>query len=257
MNEQIYPLLENMHVLRRVALTGIRDRAFDSLPLYYENYSDGIVSGCRLTTNRDNITLMPGIVRHGEFMYFLREKMQMAYAPTEEYRALRLKFAMPEDLESMRRRRVELIITNDMETRSDEIELCRFKLKSGAILRTKYTDFFDRVTEFDTVNTVHCPYAAIDNSTLSPDIMVHFAREASLYRLEALDQAFCLAAFNSRPVSREGIIFYLHQRLNIEQQEWDNMTMYQGLCTALKEIQTGEKLSARPMQRKRREVLMD
>ena len=73
MNEQRYPLLEELHVLRTSALCSIRDRAFDLLPLYYEGYSDGIVSGCCLQTEKDTIAVLPGIVRYGGFMYFLKE----------------------------------------------------------------------------------------------------------------------------------------------------------------------------------------
>ena len=48
MNEQGYPILEEMRILRTEALKSIRDRAFDILPLYLHDYSDGVVSGCKL-----------------------------------------------------------------------------------------------------------------------------------------------------------------------------------------------------------------
>lgn len=258
MNEQVYPLLENFQVLRRDALASIRDRAFDTLLLYCDNYGDGIMSGCHLTTNRDVISLSPGIVRYGKFVYFVREPMSINYTPTDEYRMLKLHFSMQEDIESMRLRKINLVITPNMETKSDEMELCRFKLKRGAVLRTKYTDFFDRITEFDTINEIYCPYAAVGGSTLSPDVLFHFAKEASAYRLENLDQMFCLAALSGTLIPREGILFYLRQRLGGGNDlAEDNMSLYQGLCTVLREIQNGEELNSGPIRRNKREVFMD
>lgn len=257
MNEQRYPLLEELHVLRTSALCSIRDRAFDSLPLYYEDYSDGIVSGCRLQTETNTIAVLPGIVRYGGFMYFLREPMLTTYAPTEEYRMLKLKFGMSEESENFLLRSVRLEISDDMSIRGDEIELCRFKLKSGAVLRTKYVDFFDRVTEFDTVNAVSCPYAAVGRSTLLPEIVAAFARDAMNYQLDPLDQAFCLAALQHISISYDQISFYLQQRLRQEPQEWDNLGLYNGLCMVLREIQGSGHREVRSARRGRREVFVD
>ena len=257
MNEQRYPLLEELHVLRTSALCNIRDRAFDALPLYYEDYSDGIVSGCRLRTNQDAITVRPGIVRYDGFMYFLREPMTISYAPTEEYRMLKLKFGMPEESESFLTRSLRLELSDDMAVQENEMEFCRFKLKAGAVLRTKYVDFFDRMTEFDTVNFISAPYAAVGRSTLHPEILMAFATEAMEYRLDPLDQSFCVAALQNLPIAYEQIVFYLCHRLRVERQEWDNMGLYGGLCTALEEIKRNGRREVRQARRGRREVMVD
>lgn len=257
MNEQRYPLLEELHVLRTVALCAIRDRAFDALPLYYEDFSDGIVSGCRLQTNRDAITICPGIVRYDGFMYFLREPMSIPYEPTEEYRMLKLKFGMPEESESFLRRDLSMELSDDMAVQENEMELCRFKLKAGAVLRTKYVDFFDRMTEFDTVNSIYSPYAAVGRSTLHPEILHAFATEAMEYRMDPLDQSFCVSALQNLPIAYEQIVFYICQRLQVERQEWDNMGLYRGLCKALEEIKSNGGRELRRARRSRREVMVD
>ncbi|MBR2216544.1 MAG: hypothetical protein IJ849_12435 [Selenomonadaceae bacterium] len=257
MNEQRYPLLEDLHVLRTAALTSIRDRAFDALPLYYAEYSDGIVSGCGISINRDSLTVEPGIVRHGGFMYFLRQPMPLTYAPTEEYMILKLRFGMPQETESFLERSLRLVLSPDMDVHPDEMELARFKLKSGAILRTKYTDFFDRVTEFNTVNVIHSPYAAIGRSTLHPEVVAAFAKEAAAYQLEPLDEAFCLAALQNLPVAYEQVAFYLRRRLKQDTAEFDNEGLYQGLCQVLREVQTGGRIAMGRAHRARREVYVD
>ncbi len=257
MNEQRYPLLEELHVLRTAALCSIRDRAFDSLPLYYEDYSDGIISGCSLRTSQSSIALQPGIVRYGGYMYFLREEMQHTYKATDDYSILKLRFGMPEESESFMQRTVRLELSNDMEIGEDEMELCRFKLKSGAVLRTKYVDFFDRVTEFDTVNFINAPYSAVGRSTLHPDITWSFAREAIQYKMESLDQTFCMSALQHLTMSFEQIEFYITHRLKLESKDYDNMGLYQGLCDVLVELSGGGSREVFKKHRRRREVLMD
>lgn len=257
MNEQRYPLLEELHVLRTSALCSIRDRAFDSLPLYYEDFSDGIVSGCRIRTNQASISIQPGIVRYGGFMHFLREAMEIAYEPTDEYCMLKLRFGMPEESESFLRRTVHINLSHNMTLGQDEMEFCRFKLKRGSVLRAKYVDFFDRVTEFNTVNFIYSPYAAVGRSTLHPEIVSAFAREAMQYRLEPLDQSFCMQALQGLALSYDQIAFYLLHRLKLESEEWDNMAFYRGLCDVLTELRGGGERETRKKRRGRREVLVD
>ena len=257
MNEQRYPLLEEMHVLRTSALCSIRDRAFDSLPLYYEDFSDGIVSGCRIRTNQASISIQPGIVRYGGYMHFLREAMETPYEPTDEYCMLKLRFGMPEESENFLWRTVHMNLSHDMTLGQDEMEFCRFKLKKGSALRAKYVDFFDRVTEFNTVNFIYSPYAAVGKSTLHPEIVAAFAREAVQYRLEPLDQSFCMQALQGLALSYDQIGFYLMHRLKLEAEEWDNMAFYRGLCDVLTELREGGQRETRKVRRKRREVLVD
>lgn len=257
MNEQKYPLLEQLHVLRTSALCSMRDRAFDLLPLYYADCSDGIVSGCRLTTNRESITVQPGIIRYDGFMYLLKEPMSVPYAPTDEYLLLKLEFAMPEENENFVLREVQLGISEELEPRAGEMELCRFKLKQGALLRTKYVDFFDRATEFDTVNGIHCPYAAVGMSSLSPEITAGFARAAMRYNLEPLDQCFCMEAMGGRTLSAGQIRFYLMHRLQLEKLPEGNAALYDGLCTVLQELGGKGQRDTQKSRRGRREVFVD
>lgn len=257
MNEQKYPLLEQLHVLRTSVLCSMRDRAFDLLPLYYQNSSDGIVSGCQLTTNRDSIMLQPGIIYFDGFMYLIKEPMSVPYEPTDEYLMLKMEFIMPENNENFTIREIQLHITHDLELRTGEIELCRFKLKKGALLRTKYVDFFDRVTEFDTINAIYCPYSAVGGPSLSPDITTAFAKAAMNYELEPLDQSFCLQALQGRTMAAPQIRFYLMYRLKMAEAAEGNEALYEGLCAVLQELGAGGAREVRRNRRSRREVFID
>jgi hypothetical protein len=51
--------------------------------------------------------------------------------------------------------------------KEDELELGRFKLREGAVLRSDYTDFFDLITEYNTINVINVEYAGIKESTMN------------------------------------------------------------------------------------------
>lgn len=258
-NIQEYPLFEKLHILRASLLCSVRDRAFAGLPLLFEEYSDGIISGCRLSTTKSTVTLNPGLVKHGGYLFYIEQSMTVPYEPTEEYCALRLRFgdAVKDDKKGVITRQVSLFRTADMELMTDEMELCRFKLKRGSILRVNYTDFFDRTTEFDTVNNIYAPYAAVGQSTLSPDITKAFANEVKNYTLTELDRQFCLSALNGQPLSVETIGFYISQRLQQEEQAWDNASLFDGLTRVLDEIRPAGLRQCRRERRRRREVFVD
>ena len=115
MNEQKYPQFEKLHILRTEALCSIRDRAFDGLQILLQNYSDGIVSGCKLFTTKDTITLGEGMILHNNFLYIIKDEMSVRYEPTERYMMMKIIFA-PEILnENFLQRGIELTLTEDVE----------------------------------------------------------------------------------------------------------------------------------------------
>lgn len=252
-------MFENLHILRASMLCSVRDRAFSSLPLLLADYSDGIVSGCHLTTTKSSITVQPGIIKHGGQLLFVDQPLTVPYEPTEEYCALRAHFsdARKNDKVGVISREISLVLTDDMMCPADEMEFCRFKLKAGSLLRVDYVDFFDRTTEFDTVNTIYAPYAARGQSTLSPDIVQAFAREAGKFTLTELDRQFCLSALTGQVLAAEAVGFYISQRLAQEEQEWDNVSLFAGLSRVLDEIRPAGLRECRRERRRRREVLVD
>ena len=263
MNEQKYPQLERLHILRTETLCSIRDRAFDGLQLFLKNYSEGIVSGCELKTTKKSITLTSGIILHNNFLYFIKDEMSIDYAPTENYVMLKIIF-LPEILsENFIQRDVKLILSEIPEKEEknfladNEMELCRFKLKNGAILRTNHTDFFDFATEFDTINFINVPHSDKNFSTLSPEITFEFANEAKDFELETEDFIFCQNALSKKIISAEQIAFYIEHRLKIELPDKKNQTLYEHLCLILQEITSGNRREIKKLNRRRREIILD
>lgn len=64
-----------------------------------------------------------------------------------------------------------------LERKPGEIELCRFKLKEGAALRTNYKDFYDMQTEYDTLNLADATWSSAGGNTLSKEITDFFAKK--------------------------------------------------------------------------------
>lgn len=257
LNEQKYPQFERLHILRAEALASLRERAFDVFPLYLRDCGNGVVSGCDFTTTKTLVTLRPGLILHDEFLYFLREPMSVEYAPTEEYVLMKLIFEPPTVTENFLQRGVRITLSANMNLSHDEMEVCRFKLKRGAILRTKYTDFIDMTTEFDTVNFINAPHAAPGGSTLSPAVLKMFASEAKNYALNSEDFSFCLAALSGKILNADQIAFYVERKLKIDLPSIDNQTLYENLCTILQEIKNGGRRELLTSRRRRREIMVE
>ena len=257
MNEQKYPQFERLHILRTEALCAVRDCAFETLPLYLSSHGAGIVSGCDFVTTKDLITLNAGLILYDNFLYRITEPISVHYAPTEEYILLKLIFEPKRKTELFLQRDIRIELSADMNLAANEMELCRFKLKKGAILRTKYTDFIDRSTEFDTVNTINAPYSAVGGSTLSPDILRAFASEAKDFSLDSEDFSFCLAALSGKILNAEQISFYIERRLKIELTDRDNQTLYDKLCLILRDIKNGGRREIFSARRRRKEIMVD
>ena len=257
MNEQKYPQFERLHILRTEALCSLRERAFDVFPLYLRDCSDGIVSGCDFVTTKTLVTLQPGLILHDNFLYFIHEPMSVEYWPTEEYAILKLIFEPPTLTENFLQRDVRITLSAEMSLATNEMELCRFKLKRGAILRTKYTDFFDMATEFDTVNLINAPHAAFGGSTLSPAVVKMFASEARNFALDSQDFSFCLAALSGNILNADQIAFYVERKLKIELPARDNQTLYDKLCTILQDIKNGNRRELVTARRRRREIMVE
>ena len=258
MNGQVFPLFENAHVLRTAMLTALRDYAYEYGRLVHEDYSDGIVSGCNITTTVDTITLNRGVIRYMGNLYLITEPLSLAYYPTDNWTVFKLEFKDEARKDGYIYREVETALSGNLELGKEEMEMCRFKLQAGARLRMKYVDFADRNTEFDTVNTICAPFAALGASSLSPDITRAFAREAAVYALDPADTTFCLQALNAKEaLNREAILLYTATRLKKTFTDCSNQEIFEALLTVLNQIKGNGERELSRVARQRRQVIVD
>ena len=261
MTGQAFPLFFSGRLLRQEMLESIADYAFQFGELLHTGYSDGILSGCRLTATPEKVYLNPGILCHDGRLYLVKRPLSIAYKPTNTTRVLKIKFAEPRQTENFIYRDMDLVLEEDAEPRISELELCRFKLQPGAVLRHQYVDFEDRSTEYDTLNTIRAPFAAQGQGTLSPYIVQAYARELMQAGCnESVDAAFCIQSLGAeKPLAVESIAAYLSFRVGFQRDEGKNINeqLYEGLLKLLKGVKQGNVQKGGRSQAPRRKILVD
>ena len=212
----------------------LRDIALDEQNIRYHEYTDGVIVGCGLIEEGMKIGITRGIVKFAGRIYKLCDKALVPYEHTDSWTVLKLRFNPQTQNKDYVHYTAELCLDTDTTIKPNEMEMGRFKLKRGSRLRTQYKDFWDMVTEYDTVNLVYVRQSARHQSTLSPAITTHFAREAFAHISEnPLDCAFCATCLSTGDaVGRELIARYVCNRLEREYKEMDNQTLH----TALGEV---------------------
>ena len=235
---QIIPQFNSGKILRGKMLKSLSEYTYQHAILLYQACADGIVSGCALTTTEDCIILNPGVVRYEGELYLLNKPQFIPYSATDTTRVLQLVFHDKVTTETSVTREIELCFTDGPSSDPRHMEMCRFKLQPKARLRYEYTDFADRETEYDTLNVIHSPFCGLGNSTLSPDIVRHFAKESLSSGATGLDAAFCLQILSVRePVQRDALQGYIRLRLGQDTPCDTNIQIYHALLGCLAQLE--------------------
>ncbi|WP_129599949.1 hypothetical protein [Anaerophilus nitritogenes] len=236
------PIFGRGRILKIEMLEHVRDFSKDMIKLHLHGYSNGILTGCRLLINDDYIIIQPGMIYFDEEIYILKENYTIPYVHTNETAILKVKFIGENSNKDFVSHGTQILIDSDIHIYEDEIELCRFKLKEGAKLRNNYVNFEDLITEYNTLNIIHTPFAAYRNSTLSPYVLNYFAKEAFQHKLSnPLDISFCMQCLkNEESMSKELILNYIAARLEIDYKDYSNEKLYKFLVEILHQIQSNK-----------------
>ncbi len=218
--EHIYPAFERGRIMKKELLWALRDYSYSALQLQYQAYSDGIISGCKVRAEDNYLTVGKGIIKCRDYIFLINKEEQVKYTPTDVFVSLKFRVISKEELPDYTRYVTEFALDENLERKQNEIELCRFKLKEGARLRTEYKDFYDIQTEFDTVNLADATWAGIGGSTLSKEVTDYFAREVLECKdapLEDVQFAYLLLQ-SEGAVSCEVIEDYIFGKKDVEMQ---------------------------------------
>ena len=255
-----FPLFDKGAILRADMMVELANYAYLFGDILYDGYSDGILSGCRLTTTKDTIVVNPGIIRYVGKNFLIKDPIYVAYSPTNSTTILKINFLGENRSVRFITYNAEVVLDKATAVHEDQIELCRFKLQPGAQLRYNYVDFEDRSTEYDTLNTLYAPYSSKERSTLSPEITYDYARELSMTNPKNnLDVIFCLQAMDrSRPVAADTIALYLASRLGGSIEDFTtNEALYDGLNQILATAKHGQDVVPKNKERRRSKILVD
>lgn len=242
--EHIYPAFERGRIMKKELLWALRDYSYSALQLQYQDYSDGIIRGCRLRTKDNCLIAGKGIIKCQDFIFLITEEERIEYAPTEEFVSLKFRVKLREELPDYVRYITEFALDKNPERTRNELEICRFKLKQGACLRTEYKDFYDIQTEFDTVNLADATWAGIGGNTLSKEVTDYFAKEVLKCRAaDGQDLQFAYLLLQGREAVNRGTIEdYIYRKTEGRRSEIQSTKdMFQKLEDILEGIRNGER----------------
>jgi len=238
-----YPVFERKRLLKIEMLKNLRDYPRELFGIFYQGYSNGIITGANLNVADDGLMISPGILYWEGIPYSMQEECRLSYEATEKTSYLKVKFL--EELRGAEKQEylTEVYIDGRPVNEQLELELCRFKLQKGARLRAEYTDFFDYGTEFDTINRIHVPFAALEKSTIWPEILKTFARTLMDNPIKSpWDYSFCMNCLHlDRAMHFEEINRYLNLRMQENKAEYKNQEIYRALGSILHEA-TGTRM---------------
>lgn len=260
MVKNIFPLFGRNRIMKKEYLWSLRDYSFGFMKVQYDEYSDGILSGCSLSVQGNQIIIGPGMAKKDDFVYLFPIAQNVSYCPTEVYTSLKLRLMKkPVSLDYIDYV-TEPFLDEDLELKKNELELCRFKLKKGFELRDQYKDFYDIETEFDTVNLVRSSWAGLGGPTLAPSITRYFAREALKCRPEqAKDIQFAaLCLERETAVPRILIEDYIRYKLELlDEDPLDNGTLFEHLDMILDNLRHGTERRPDRKMRRKRQIMVD
>lgn len=259
MARNIYPLFERNRIMKKEFLWALRDYSYGFMRLEYEKYADGIIEGLDVRVAKDEIRLGTGIVKFEDSIILFEKEEILPYHPVEEFRSLKLKMKRQPCQEDYILLAAEPFLDEDMERKADELEVCRFKLKSGARLRNSYVAFYDIETEFDTVNLVNATWAAIGGPGICPTITRYFAKAALKTGLaNPHDAYFCALCLNTtQAIAPDVIAAYIRVKLELDTETFTNRQVFDHLELILRNLQNGTELRPPRPQKRHRQIIVD
>lgn len=259
--EHIYPAFERGRILKKELLWALRDYSYSALQLQYREYPDGILSGCSIRTEGSGVLWIgQGIIKCQGFIFLITGEEQVMYAPTDRYTSLKFRVEAKEELADYTRYTTDFVLDKSLERQPNEIEICRFKLKEGARLRTDYKDFFDIQTEFDTVNLADATWSAAGGNTLSKEVTDCFARKVlECGSAQDSDAQFAYLLLQGKEaVRREVLEDYITRKTGRAAGHRSQQELFHALEAALDDIRRGSDMR-RPERRglEQRMIVLD
>lgn len=218
--ENRYPLFAGGRILKKEALWDLRDYAYKSWQLYYADYTDGVIKGCQIRVEDTNIVVGKGIIKCGDFIYLLQEEVGIPFTAENRLLILKAEFEKKTGNPDYMVYDVKFFLDDNVERKKNQIEFCRFHLRTGSVLRDTYKNFYDMNTKYDTVNLLHVTMAGRGQERLHPNVLLNFAKEMQVCSTrKAEDLAFCFHVLqNEGEVGKRVLDAYL-QREQAEMKE--------------------------------------
>jgi len=232
-----YPLFERGRIMKKEMLLALRDYSFGLAQLQFSNLTNGIITGCNLSAVGTRLTIAPSIFKFNEFIHIMTEPQSIDCKPTEQITVVKIRFSSNNSGSDYVHYSGKVILDANINLADNEIELCRFKLKLGSNLRTKYVDFDDIETEYDTVNLANATWSGIEEAGIAMPILRNYAKEALTCHLtDPWDISFCSQCMSQERVHRQVIMAYLLAKDVSVPSDISNLDIYSGLAFVLRRL---------------------
>lgn len=236
MFQNTYPVFEAKRLLKKEMLDNLRDFPRNLFDLLYQDYSDGILTGCELEACEGGLRIMPGVLYYQKVPYFLHKPFKVSCRAEGEQAYLKVRFLGKTSGTRQEEYLTQIYVDGREPDSNCELELGRFKFQVGARLRAEYVDFYDYETEFDTINRIYAPYAALGQPGIWPQLLKCFAKELlNAPNHDLCDPAFCLNCLQlEKAMPYEAVKAYLDLKLK-QNGEYTNAQIYRALKGILQE----------------------
>ena len=244
-----FPNFGKGRILKKEMLENLRDYPRNFFEIYFKDHSNGIISGADVCIGGSEITIKKGIIKHGDRIYMLEEEFILPYYPTNKEMLIKIKFLDEAVNGDFNVYTSKIFLDDNTTVNNDELELGRFKLREGSLLRSDYKDFYDFSTEFNTINIINVEYTGLKQSTISPDILRYYSKIALKHNIDnPYDVTFAMQCINDNLVERDVILYYISNRLGMDYKDYPNIQIYKYLTMILREIESGgrRRADARP-----------
>jgi len=232
-----FPYFKKGNILKKSMLENIRDYPRDFINLYFQDYSDGILTGCSLEVKGNYININRGLIKFKDRMYMLNEVSKVDYEDSSNEMILKVKFLDSKEENDFEIYESNIYLDTGQKLEESEFELGRFKFRKGAQLRDNYNQFTDFAIEYNTINLINVKYSSVSEPSIHPLISKMFAHQV-LDNIEdsSLDISFAMQCLSNKVVNRKLIMAYLVKKLGLEDKAYTNMEIYRFLRRILKLI---------------------
>lgn len=254
------PIFEKGMVLTDEMLESLKAYVADWSRLEYAGYSDGILSGCRVTVSGNMLYVGKGIVLYKGRMYLLSADTPLAVEPCDAWQKVILRMGSVCRTGGFELGELWIEMTTETDGLLNCLEICRFRLQQGAALRNLYTGFADMDTEYDTINELYAQWAGYGEMTLSHNILNQFAvRMTETGISDPLDASFVMQIMGSgnKALPRNVIQTYLSARLQMPYNDCSNRELYEGLAEIVHKGRNTKPHSRERAQETEKRILVD
>jgi len=232
MRNGIFPVFAKGRVLKKESIEYLRDFPHDLASLARVDYSDGILFGFSVSFKDGYIFVSKGALKYQGNIIIVQETI----VPITEYGSflyIKLVIGKCSETEDYKTCPIEIKIDENELSEENAIELGRFCLNPGAVLRCKYDSFNDLRTPENTLDITRVSYAGYGTATLHPIVLKEYARALMATSTETADFAFALMCINSDVIHKNSIQWYIAKKNDSPHEDYTVSELYEKLVDML------------------------